>query len=79
MLRGLTANRQSVQVEGTTLGEVIEALESIHPGIKARLCVDGDVRPELSASIGDTIISHGLAEPTPANVEIHFLPALGGG
>ena len=79
LLRRLTDDRQSVQVEGTTLREVVDALEARYPGVREKLCHDDEVRPELSVSIGDNLISHGLAEPVPPNSEIHFLPALGGG
>lgn len=78
-LRPLTENRESVFVSGSTLGELIDNLEADHPGIRDRLCDANGIRPELSVSIDDSIVSNGLATHIPPNAEIHFLPALGGG
>ncbi len=79
MLRPLAENRESISVTGSTLSEVIEQLETLCPGIRSRLCDENGVRPELSVSVDDSIVSKGLAEVVSKDAEIHFLPALGGG
>lgn len=79
MLRRLTGGANVADVPGQTLAEVIDQLEARFPGVRARICDGDDIRPELSVSIGDTIVSRGLAEPVDAEAEVHFLPALGGG
>ena len=37
-LRSLTGGQDEVQVEGKTVGEVIQSLERKYPGIKERIC-----------------------------------------
>lgn len=79
MLRSLTGDNQSVQVGGTTVREIIAALEDQYPGIQDKLCSGDEIRPGLAVSVGDVIVSNGLAEIVPQDAEVHFLPALGGG
>ncbi|MFK7822424.1 MAG: MoaD/ThiS family protein [Planctomycetaceae bacterium] len=79
MLRPITNNSQTVEVSGPNLRAVLEELNAAYPGFEDRICIDGQLRPELSVWINDEIISRGLEEPIAADCEIHFLPALGGG
>ena len=79
LLRTLTGGNECVDIEGATLRDVVVALESAYPGLQAKLCNGDEIRPELSVSIDDAIVSTGLAEVVPPDCEIHFLPALGGG
>ncbi len=79
LLRPLAEGAECVVVTPGTLREVIDAIEGQHAGLRAKLLTGGEIRPNLSVSINDTIISRGLEEPVPAGSEVHFLPALGGG
>jgi molybdopterin synthase sulfur carrier subunit len=79
LMRSLTAGQESVQVEGATLGELIDALEAKHPGIKAKLCQGSGVRPGLSVVIDGQIARGGLAEAVGEKSEVHFIPAIAGG
>lgn len=79
LLRPIAGGAESALVPPGTLGEVIDAIEALHPGLRDGLCNADGIRPELSVSIGDAIVSRGLAEPIEAGLEVHFLPALGGG
>jgi sulfur-carrier protein len=79
LLRSLTREQESVQASGATLGEVIDALETQFPGLKARLC-DGDrVRTGLAVVIDTQVARGGLTEPINENSEVHFIPAIAGG
>lgn len=79
LMRNLTQGEESVQVAGSTLREVIDALEQKHPGIRARLC-DGDaIRPGLSVVIDGQVSRAGLSEPIYETSEVHFIPAIAGG
>jgi molybdopterin synthase sulfur carrier subunit len=79
LLRTFTDQQESVDVPGATLAEVIDALDTRYPGIKARLC-DGDrIRPGLAVVIDTQIARAGLSEPVPPASEVHFIPAVAGG
>jgi len=78
-MRNLTQGRESVPIVGSTLREVIDALEANFPGIRARLC-DGDaIRPGISVIIDSQVSRAGLAESVNENSEVHFIPAIAGG
>ena len=79
LLRSLTQGQETVQVAGKTLAEVIDALDAPFPGIKARLCEAGELRPGLAAVIDGQVVRDALAQPVQANSEVHFIPAIGGG
>jgi molybdopterin synthase sulfur carrier subunit len=79
LVRDLTGGVEIVTVAGARVGEVIDELDRLYPGIKARLC-DGDLlRPGLVAAVDTAIARLGLREPVGPNSEVHFLPAIGGG
>jgi molybdopterin synthase sulfur carrier subunit len=78
-IRDLTDGQEVVEVNGMTVREVIEALESIHPGTRERLCRDGQLRPGLMIAVDSSVASSGLRTPINRDSEFHFLPAIGGG
>jgi molybdopterin converting factor small subunit len=76
-LARLAGGAQEVTASGTTLREVIEALEKAHPGLRAQL-IEGDrLRPGLAAAV-DNVLAN-LRHPVGESSEIVFLPALAGG
>ena len=77
--RDLTAGLETVQAEGDSIGAVIAQLEARFPGIEARLCEDGRMRPYIAVSVNGEIIQRGVRERLTAPSEIHFIPALSGG
>lgn len=79
LLRDLTGGRETIPVVGATVGEVIDALEQLHPGIRERLCASGNLRPGLAAFVDTEAARQGLAQPVGPDSEVHFLPAIGGG
>jgi molybdopterin synthase sulfur carrier subunit len=73
----LTGGAREVEARGTTLLEVIEALEAAYPGIRDRL-IEGDrMRPGLAAAV-DNVLS-GLRQPVGESSEVCFIPAMQGG
>lgn len=79
-LRELTGGVQQMDVEAATLREVLAALETRFPGIRARLCdADGALAPGLAVSIDGNLTTKGLLAKVVPSSEIHFLPAIGGG
>ena len=79
LMRDLTGGRTQVSAPGRTVGQVIAALEKVHPGIKDRLCEGNRLDPAVTVSVDGRIARMGLLEPVEAQSEILFLPALAGG
>lgn len=78
-MQSLTEGKEVVNVDGTTLRQVIEHLDQQFPGTKDRLCQDDDIRPGLSVAVAGSVATLGMLQRTDPDVEIHFLPAIGGG
>jgi molybdopterin synthase sulfur carrier subunit len=79
LLRTYTGGQDRVTVPGSTIGEIIDHLEELFPGIKARLCDADGLRRGLAVSVDTQLARLGLEEPVNENSEIHFIPAIGGG
>ena len=79
LLRDLTGGRETANVPGANVGQVIEALEQQFPGVRGRLCPDGTLRPGLAVIVDGQVGRFGLLETTRPDSEVHFLPAIGGG
>jgi len=78
-MRDLTAGHDRVTVSGRTIGEIIDALEVRHPGIRARLCEGDQLNPAIAVTVEGKVAQLGLREPVKEQSEIHFLPAVAGG
>ena len=81
-LRPLAGGNSQVQVEGSTLADVIEALEAAHPGLKDRLLDEsGALRKFVNIFVADDDVRYldGLATPVPAGETVSIIPAVAGG
>ena len=79
LLRPLAGGRESVQVEGATVRQIIDNLEQQHPGIKERLVENNRLKPNISVAVDNEILPLGLIEPVNPDSEIHFVQAITGG
>ena len=79
LMRDLTGGRTQVSAPGRTVGQVIAALENVHPGIQDRLCEGNQLDPAITVSVDGRIARLGLLEPVEAQSEILFLLAIAGG
>jgi sulfur-carrier protein len=77
--RELTNGQEVVTVTGESVAEVVAALEARHPGLEARLCEEGKLRPHIAVAINGEVTRRGLRERLTTPSEIHFIPALSGG
>jgi molybdopterin converting factor small subunit len=77
--RDLTEGQEIVTVEGETVGEVVAQLEARFPGIQARLCDEGRLRPHIAVAINGEVTHRGLRQRLTTPSEVHFIPALSGG
>jgi molybdopterin converting factor small subunit len=83
-LRPLAAGRGRVRLEASpsTVAEALEALWSLHPGLKDRvLTEEGHIRTHVNLFVDADNVRDlsGLATPLPAACEIAILPAISGG
>jgi sulfur-carrier protein len=79
LLRDLTGGAESVTVPGASVRQVIDELERLHPGARARLCAGDALRAGLAVVVDNEVARLGLLQPLSPDSEVHFLPAIGGG
>jgi molybdopterin synthase sulfur carrier subunit len=80
-LQRLTGGRQTVQVAGQTVRQVIENLERAFPGLQAELydAEEDILMPGMAVVVDGETSQLGLLETVRETSELHFIPALGGG
>ena len=82
ILRSLTGGEAEVKAEGSTLRELLDALEAEHPGLKARVLDDeGKLRRFVNVYVGDEDVrfEQGLDTATPDGAQVSIIPAVAGG
>jgi len=81
-LRTLTGGAGELSVEGTTVGEVLKALDAAHPGMADRLFDDtGALRRFVNVFVDedDVRFSEGLDTAVSAGQTVSIIPAVAGG
>lgn len=81
-LRRYTNSQSKVQVNGATVQELIDNLESAYPGVKTRLCDDnGQIKRYVNVFVnGEEIRTlKGANTPVADKDEISIVPAMAGG
>ncbi len=81
-LRTLTGGSGEVTVEGSTVGEVLKALESTHQGFAERLFDErGELRRFVNVFVAeeDVRFLDGLATPVDEGQTVSIVPAVAGG
>jgi sulfur-carrier protein len=81
-LRTLTGGAGEVGVEGSTVGEVLKALDASHPGFGDRLFDDaGGLRRFVNVFVADEDVRFldGLATPVAEGQVLSIVPAVAGG
>jgi molybdopterin converting factor small subunit len=79
MLQSLTGGVKQVDIEAANVRQIVDRLDELYPGIKARLVEEGRLRPNLAVAVDGEVGRMGLLEKVGGNVEVHFIPAIGGG
>ena len=79
LMQELTDGKEKAAVEGNTIREVLDNLESSYPGFKARICDDDQIRPNIAVYVDGALTREGMRQQVSENSEIHFLPAISGG
>ena len=81
-LRPLSGGSSTVQVEGSTLTEVIANLDAVHPGFSDRLLDEsGALRKFVNLFVADDDVRYldGLSTATPEGATVSIIPAVAGG
>lgn len=79
MLRPLADGCETLDVGGSTVGELVRNLAAVYPDLALRL-LDGDrLRSNISVAIDGEVSTLGLLDSVGADAEIHFIPAIAGG
>jgi molybdopterin synthase sulfur carrier subunit len=81
-LRTLTAGASEVSVDGATVQDVLDGLESAHPGFKSRLLDDdGNLRRFVNVFVADDDVRflEGLATKVTEGDTVAIIPAVAGG
>lgn len=81
-MRPISGGAAQVQVEGTTLAEVLGNLEAAHPGFKDRLFDEtGALRKFVNVFVADDDVRYlaGVETPVPAGETVSIIPAVAGG
>ena len=80
-LRTLTANEAETEVEGSSVGEALEALYERYGGLRERITEDGELRRFVNVYVGgeDIRFGRGLDTPVGDGDEVTILPAVAGG
>ena len=82
ILRTYTGGAGEVTADGATLADVLDSLESNHPGIRARVLDDtGALRRFVNVYVGDEDVrfSGGLQAEVADGARISIIPAVAGG
>ena len=79
MLQPMTSGVKQVDLEARNVRQVIDRLDELYPGMKARLVEDGKIRTNVAVAIDGEVARMGLMEKVGETSEVHFVPAIGGG
>ena len=79
LMQKLTEGKPTVEITGKTVREVINNLEEVYPGTKARLVNGFKIKSNISVAVDGEITPIGMLEKVKEDSEVHFLPAIGGG
>ena len=79
VLHSLTGNVQKQAVNGNTVGELIDQLDLLFPGIKNRLLENDRLRSGLTVFVDGLVRQEGLKYKVEAEREVFFVPAVAGG
>jgi molybdopterin converting factor small subunit len=80
-LRRFTDERAEVELEGTTVGAVLNALIQRHSSLERHLYQDGKLRSFVNIFLGDEDVRHldGEATPVADGDTLTIIPAIAGG
>ena len=82
VLRTYTRGAKEVASEGATVGQVLETLDTAHPGIRGRVVDEqGQLRRFINVYVDneDVRFADGLATPVTDGAQVSIIPSVAGG
>jgi len=79
MMHELTEGQDRVRASGATVAEVIDALETLYPGVRERLLPRRQLPPGVMVTVDGRRALRGLQEQVGEESEVRFLPVMAGG
>ena len=82
LLRRLTDNADAVEVDATTVRDILDRLDERYPGFRARVCEEtGELRRFINIFVDgeDVRFLDNLATTVPERAEVSIVPAIAGG
>ncbi len=80
-LRAVTGGEEELSVEGSTVGQVLDAVFEQHGDLRDRITEDGDLRRFVNVYVAgeDIRFQQGLDTSVEDGAEVTILPAVAGG
>lgn len=80
-LRATTGGQADLSAEGSTVGEVLDAVFAEHGDLRDRITEDGELRRFVNVYVGgeDIRFGEGLGTAVSDGAEVTILPAVAGG
>ncbi len=78
-MREMTDGAETVEIEGSSVRQIINNLDERFPGVKARLTDNGKMKANISVAVDGQVSPIGVLEKVAEESEVHFFPAIGGG
>jgi molybdopterin converting factor small subunit len=80
-LRAAAGNQRQVEVDGGTVGELLENLAAQYPGLQAQIFDNGDIAPFVNVYLDseDVRTLDGLETAVEPGAKLILLPAMAGG
>ncbi len=79
LLRERTGGLRQIELEGATVGALIDSYEARYPGVKARLVEGSRMMPGLGVVVDGEVQPDGLRAAVGSASEVHFVHAVRGG
>lgn len=82
VLRTITGGQSKVEVEGSTVGEVLDALDAAHPGLRSRVLEDdGAIKRFMNVFVDDDDVRYleGLDTKVADGAQVTIFQAVAGG
>jgi sulfur-carrier protein len=82
LLRRLTENADAVEVQASTVRDILDRLDERYPGFRARVCEEtGELRRFINIYVDgeDVRFLDNLSTSVPERAEISIVPAIAGG